>query len=136
MAAATTPRFARGGPRLRGVVRKLWDAFEDKAAPHRSGRALLLSINVLALWLQYRERCDISFVDGAWEYRWPDATVISPRVILQWARPEQFGLDDGAKLEDAECFEYLPQLVIPLSTLAPAWAVSFSPSLALSARVA
>ncbi len=56
MAAGTTPRFARGGPRLRGAIRKLWDAFEDKAAPHRSGRALLRSINVLAHWLQYRER--------------------------------------------------------------------------------
>jgi len=109
MAADTTPKFARGGPRLRRVARRIWDAFEDKAAPHRSGRALLLSINTLAFRLQYRERCDISFVDGAWEYRWPDATVISPRVILQWARPEQFGLGVGARLENTYCFEYLPQ---------------------------
>jgi FkbM family methyltransferase len=94
---------------LRGIVRKLWDAFEDKAAPHRPGRALLLSVNMLALWLQYRERCHISFVDDAWEYRWPDATVISPRVILQWARPEQFGLATGSGLEDVYCFEYLPR---------------------------
>jgi FkbM family methyltransferase len=94
---------------LRGAIRKLWDAFEDKAAPHRSGSALLRSINMLALWLQYRERYDISFVDGAWEYHWPDATVISPRVILQWARPEQFGLPVGARPEDVYCFEYLPQ---------------------------
>jgi FkbM family methyltransferase len=109
MAADTTPKFARGGPRLRGVVRKAWDTFEDKAAPHRSGRALLHTINTLALRLQYRERCDISFVDGAWEYRWSDGTVISPRVILQWARPEQFGLAVGARLENVYCFEYLPQ---------------------------
>lgn len=109
MAAVTTPKYARGGPRLRGFVRRLWDGFEDKAAPHRSGRALLLNIATLALRLQYRERCDISFVHGAWEYRWPDATVISPRVILQWARPEQFGLQVGQRLEHAYCFEYLPQ---------------------------
>ena len=102
-------RFARGGPRLRGVIRKLWNAFEEKVSSYQAGRTLLLSIDTLALRLQYRERCDISFVDGAWEYRWPDATIISPRVILQWARPEQFGLDTGARLEDAYCFEYLPQ---------------------------
>ena len=109
MTADTTPKFARGGPRLRKAVRKVWDAFEDRVGPHRSGRALLLGINTLALRLQYRERCAISFVDGAWQYRWPDATLISPRVALQWARPEQFGLAPGARLENVYCFEYLPQ---------------------------
>ena len=121
---------------MRGVLRKLWDAFGQGSAPSIRSGPLLLSINTLALRLQYQERCDISFVDGAWEYRWPDATIISPRVILQWARPEQFGLEVGGRLEDAYCFEYLPKLAISLLMSAPAWAVSSSPSLALSARAA
>ena len=109
MAATGTPKFARGGPRLRGIIRKYWNAFEEKLSPYQSGRTVLRGIGALALRLQYRERCDISFVDGAWEYYWPDATIISPRVILQWARPEQFGLETRARLEDAYCFEHLPQ---------------------------
>jgi FkbM family methyltransferase len=103
-----TPKFARGGPRLRRVVRISWDKFESVLAPHRRGRVALRAISTLAIRAQYGERCDISHVDGAWEYRWPDATVVSPRVILQWARPEQFGLQVNETLESSYCFEYLP----------------------------
>lgn len=109
MTERPVPKFARGGPRLRGIARSAWNRFEGALAPHRSGRQLLRLVCLAALRLQYRERCELAFVEGAWEYRWGDATIVSPLVALQWARPEQFGLDVGAGIEDVYCYEYLPR---------------------------
>lgn len=69
-------------------LRAAWDRVEARL-DHPAGRPMLLAASKLAIAIQYRERCQVAWSDGAWEYRWPDVIVISERPLLVRARPEE-----------------------------------------------
>jgi len=103
-----SPHYAFPGPMIRGLLRKYWDSAEAKMTS-RQGRYLLALVSSMTLRLIYHKRCAVSWRDDAWEYRWPDATIISPGILFSKARPEDWGSLPGATIQDTFLWEYLPE---------------------------
>jgi FkbM family methyltransferase len=106
-AVTARPGFARAEANTRRVLRALWDDAEVRL-DRPLGRPFLRALSATALALQYREHCRVRWSDGAWEYRWPDAVVVSDRPLLVRARPAECGRAAGLTIEDDFLWDYVP----------------------------
>jgi FkbM family methyltransferase len=101
------PGFGRIEARARRVLRAAWDSAEPRL-DHPFGRPVLRALSATALALQYRDRCHVRWSDGAWEYRWHDAVVLSDRALLVRARPAECGRSAGLTIRDDFLWDYVP----------------------------
>jgi FkbM family methyltransferase len=106
-AGQANPGLLRAEASARRVLRALWDDAETRL-DRPLGRPVLRALSATALAIQYRDRCRVRWSDGAWEYRWPDAVVLSDRALLVRARPAECGRPAGLTIEDDFLWDYLP----------------------------
>ena len=99
--------FGRTEAAARRLGRLLWDHAEAHL-DHPLGRGVLRAASAAALALQYRDRCVVRWHEGVWEYRWPDAVVLSDRPLIVRARPAECGRPAGLTLIDDFLWDYVP----------------------------